>query len=82
MVNDSSRETRNNFFYSPNAAQRLLALCVVESTSRKIRPGGVAAFNGADEETLLVAVEIRNAKDLPDATEIARAIRTRRTSLV
>jgi thioester reductase-like protein len=49
---------------------------IVESTSSKIRPGGVAAFNGADEETFVVAVEIRNAKDLPDATEIARAIRT------
>src|SRR5438874_5869082 len=49
---------------------------IVESTSSKIRPGGVAAFNGADEETLVVAVEIRNAKEFPDATGIARAIRT------
>jgi thioester reductase-like protein len=49
---------------------------IVESTSSKIRPGGVAAFNGADEETLVVAVEIRNGKKPPDAIEIARAIRT------
>src|SRR5205814_2931342 len=49
---------------------------IVESTSSKIRPGGVAAFNGADEETLVVAVEIRNAKEFPDVTGIARAIRT------
>ncbi len=41
---------------------------IVESTSSKIRSGGVAVFNGADEETLVVAVEIRNAKDPPDAT--------------
>ena len=49
---------------------------IVESTSSKIRSGGVAAFNGVEEETLVVAVEIRDASDLPDAGELSRAIRT------
>ena len=51
---------------------------IVESVSRKIRPRGVAAFNGAKEgEALVVVAEVKNTKDLPDAAEIARAIRTR-----
>ena len=49
---------------------------IVESASAKIRTGGVAAFNGEEEgETLVVLAEIRSPRDLPDAAEIARAIR-------
>jgi thioester reductase-like protein len=50
---------------------------IVESASGKIRTGGVAAFNGLNEEEgLVVVAEVRRRKDLPDAAEIARAIRT------
>jgi thioester reductase-like protein len=50
----------------------------VKSSSPKIRAGGVAAFNGnQDQDTLVIIVEVKSAKDLPDASEIAHAIRTR-----
>ncbi len=50
---------------------------IVESASRKIRTGGVAAFSGeAEGETLVVVAEVRKLKDLPDPNEIAQAIRT------
>jgi thioester reductase-like protein len=49
---------------------------IVESASRKIRKGGVAAFDVDEEgEALVVVAEVRNPKDLPDPVEIARAIR-------
>lgn len=49
---------------------------IVESASRKIRKGGVAAFNGAEEgETLVVVAEVRTSSDLPDPVEIAHALR-------
>lgn len=50
---------------------------IVESTSTRIRTGGVAAFAVDDEgETLVVVAEVRNPNDLPDPEEIARSIRT------
>lgn len=50
---------------------------IVEATSRKIRNGGVAAFDVDDDgEALVVLVEVRTPKDLPDAQEIVRAVRT------
>lgn len=50
---------------------------IVESSSQKIRNGGVAAFNGDQErDTLVIIAEVRIAKDLPDPSEIVRAIRT------
>jgi thioester reductase-like protein len=50
---------------------------IVESSSQKIRSGGVAAFNGDQErDTLIIIAEVRIAKDLPDPYEIVRAIRT------
>lgn len=58
--------------YYPQEIER-----IVESTSQKIRIGGVAAFNGNGEgETLIVVVETRKRNDLPDPAEIIRAIRT------
>jgi len=51
---------------------------LVESASRQIRSGGVAAFNGdQEEETLIVLAEVKSRQDLPDPAQIARAIRTR-----
>jgi len=51
---------------------------IVESTSQKIRPGGVAAFSGTEEEeTLVVVVGVRPAKGLPDPVKIRRVLRTR-----
>ena len=50
---------------------------IVESAFSNIRPGGVVAFNGAEDEgTLVLAVEVKNSNKLPDADEIARVIRT------
>ena len=49
---------------------------VVESTSAKVRSGGVVAFNG-EEEALVVVIEARNWRDIPDPELIAREIRTR-----
>ncbi len=50
---------------------------IVEASSRKIRKGGVVAFD-VDEggEALVVVAEIRSAEDQPDPIEILRAIRT------
>jgi len=50
---------------------------IVETSSPRIRPGCVAAFN-ADEagESLVVLCGVKNPADLPDAAAIARAIRT------
>lgn len=49
---------------------------VVESLSPKVRSGGVVAFNG-EGETLVVVIEVRNQRDIPDPSEIARGIRAR-----
>jgi thioester reductase-like protein len=50
---------------------------IVESAFSNIRPGGVVAFNGAEDEgTLVLVVEVKNSNNLPDAGEIARVIRT------
>ncbi|HEX6852011.1 MAG TPA: thioester reductase domain-containing protein [Candidatus Polarisedimenticolaceae bacterium] len=50
---------------------------IVEASSSAIRTGGVAAFDVEEEgEALVVIVEVRSPKDLPDAAAIARAIRT------
>jgi thioester reductase-like protein len=50
---------------------------IVESAFSSIRPGGVVAFNGAEDEgTLVVVVEVKNSNNLPDGDEIARVIRT------
>ena len=50
---------------------------IVEASSHGIRTGGVAAFDVEEEgEALVVVVEVRTPKDLPDAAAIARAIRT------
>jgi thioester reductase-like protein len=50
---------------------------IVEASSRKVRAGGVAIFNGDQErETLVVIAEVKTANDLPDPEEIAHAIRT------
>lgn len=50
---------------------------IVESSSSKIRKGGVAAFD-MDEggETLVVVAEVKRADKMPDPLEIARALRT------
>jgi thioester reductase-like protein len=50
---------------------------IVESSSQKIRRDGVAAFRGDQEqETLVILVEVKTPRDLPDPAEIARAILT------
>lgn len=49
---------------------------VVESMSPKVRSGGVVAFNG-EKEALVLVIEVRNRRDIPDPAEIARGIRTR-----
>ena len=50
---------------------------IVESVSRKVRTGCVAAFRGNEgEETLVVVVGVRDDKDLPDPARIRRALRT------
>ncbi|MFA5924597.1 MAG: thioester reductase domain-containing protein [Methylococcaceae bacterium] len=51
---------------------------IVESTSRNIRAGGVAAFDGGNEEgeALVVVVEVKNSQKLPDPAEIVHAVRT------
>jgi thioester reductase-like protein len=49
---------------------------VVEAVSQKIRVGSVAAINGFEEgEGLVVVVEVKNTKDLPDHAQITQAIR-------
>jgi thioester reductase-like protein len=49
----------------------------VESSSPKIRRGGVAAFHGdQDRETLVIIAEVKTVRDLPDPAAIVRAIRT------
>lgn len=49
----------------------------VESSSQKIRRGGVAAFHGdQDRETLVIIAEVKTARGLPDPAAIACAIRT------
>ncbi len=49
---------------------------IVESSSRKIRTGCVAAFDAGDDgESLVVLAEVKSQRDLPDPAEIARAIR-------
>jgi thioester reductase-like protein len=49
----------------------------VESSSERVRKGGVAAFNGdQDRDTLVIVAEVKRASQLPDPDEIARAIRT------
>jgi thioester reductase-like protein len=50
---------------------------IVEASSRKIRTGCVVAFDaGEGGFGLVVLAEVKNPKELPDPTEIARAIRT------
>jgi thioester reductase-like protein len=50
---------------------------VAESASQRIRRGGVVAFGGNQQgENLVVVAEVTNSKNLPDVTEVARAIRT------
>jgi thioester reductase-like protein len=50
---------------------------IVESASPRIRTGGACAFDVDDDgEALVVIIEVRTPNDLPDAREIARAIRT------
>jgi thioester reductase-like protein len=49
---------------------------IVESTSQKIRTGGVVAFSGDEDEDLVVVVGVRRAKDLPDPAKISHALRT------
>jgi thioester reductase-like protein len=57
--------------YYPQDIERIVA-----STSRKIR--GVAAFNGRDEEeTVVIVVEVRTAKDIVDPNQIGRRLRSK-----
>jgi thioester reductase-like protein len=50
---------------------------IVEASSDKIRPGCVVAFDaGESGASLVVLAEVHSPKDLPDAPEIARALRT------
>jgi long-subunit acyl-CoA synthetase (AMP-forming) len=50
---------------------------IVESASPKIRPLGVAAFEGNEEgDGLVVVAEVKKAKDLPDPHQISQAIYT------
>ena len=50
---------------------------VVEAASGQIRSGGVVAFAGNEErETLVVMVEVRHPRDLPDPLALVRAIRS------
>lgn len=48
----------------------------VASASTKIRDGGVAAFSGNREETLVIVAEVKNPHDLPDPAKIAGAVTT------
>lgn len=58
--------------YHPQDVER-----VVESASPKMRDGGVVAFAGSEEqESIVVVVEVRNPKDLPDPEGIVHALRT------
>jgi len=50
---------------------------IVEASCNKVRTHGVAAFNGDLEvESLVVMAEVRTRRDVPEAAEIARAIRS------
>ncbi len=49
---------------------------IVESVSKKIRTRGVAAIEGREDQSLVVLVEVRDPKDLPNPAEIVHAIRT------
>lgn len=50
---------------------------IVETSSREIRKGGVAAFAAdVDGEKLIVLAEVRSDKSLPNAAPILKALRT------
>lgn len=50
---------------------------IVELASPNVRPGGVVAFNGEEEEeTMIVLAEVRSEKYLPDPIRITCAVRS------